>query len=140
LIRKNTTKWAFSTYRGQILQHLILHGKVDIAEKITIDMDKFKQVKQGRDFLSDFHHNMAILLNEAGAEAKLIYYEDFLRCNQSFCEDMLRDIGMNITPEQIGEIRKPIRLKKVHSKSICEYVENYDELVTKFPDIEKDDF
>lgn len=141
MVRQDIFRWALSKYHGDgtgkkgHLQFKLASGdiKKDVIPKITVDVDKFDKIIHQ---CEQSHANKKKLLREfqeAGINAYPIFYEDFLESKKEFIKEFLEKINITPTDKSIDDaIEMGGYFKKVHSNDISGFVENHEEVMTKF--------
>jgi hypothetical protein len=142
-VRQDLLRLGLSIYHGDgtgkpgHLQFKMARGKFarDEIGKIRIDCERLGEIIAT---LEDLHSENRSLMEEirrAGIQSHPILYEDFVADRRKYLESLFAILELNITHDEITHVLgQEEYLKKVHSDDISEFVDNHEEVMSRFAD------
>lgn len=142
-IRQDMLKWALSKYHGDGTEKNG-HLQFKLMTK-KIEKDKLKKIFVDRSKLNDLlnnckksnYNNLKIYkkLKKKGIKVYPLFYEHFLHNKFDFFSELFDKIDYKIKLPTIKSIlNQDIKLKKVHSNNIEDFVINHQEIINNFKD------
>ena len=142
-IRQDVLRLGLSKYHGDgtgepgHLQFKMARGAIARNEigKIQVDCERLEEMITKCETL---HEENRLLVEEFKQEGNQIYpilYEEFVTDKRSYLERLFRILELDITSDEISEVLDQEEyFKKVHSDDISEFVENHEEVSSRFAD------
>lgn len=140
-IRQDVLRLGLSKYHGDgtgkpgHLQFKMARGAIarnDIG-KIHVDCDRLEEIIADCESLHEEDRLLMEELKEAGIQVYPILYEDFVTDKRSYLERLFRIFELDVSGDEISRVLgEEEYFKKVHSDDISEFVENHEEVVSRF--------
>ena len=140
-VRQNIFRWALSKYHGDgqgnkgHLQFKLAYGELSREDipTIHVDLKQFGHVLDQCRRLHDQKREFVAWMASQGLEVWPLKYETFLQEPNRFFRQMLTRLGHKGREEDIRRVlNEDIKLQRVHSGHISEYVENHEELTSTY--------
>lgn len=140
-IRQDVLRLGLSKYHGDgtgepgHLQFKLARGVIarDDIRKIHVDCERLEQIVSECEAL---HNEDRLLMEEFKQAENQVYpiiYEEFVTDKRSYFERLFRILELDIKSDEISQVLDQEEyFKKVHSDDISEFVENHDEVTSRF--------
>ena len=142
-IRQDLLRLGLSKYHGDgtgepgHMQFKIARGVIakDENEKINVDCEQLEKVVAKCEALHEENRLLMQEFKQAGIQVHPILYEEFVTDKRSYLERLFRILELDITSDEISQVLgQEEYFKKVHSDDISEFVENHEEVTSRFAD------
>jgi hypothetical protein len=142
-IRQDLLRLGLSIYHGDgtgkpgHIQFKMARGKFarDEIGKIDVDCERLEEIIAKLEDLHAEKRNLMEEFRQAGIQSHPIFYEDFVADRCKYLEDLFKILELNITRDEITHVLSQEEyLKKVHSDDISEFVDNHEEVMSRFAD------
>lgn len=142
-VRQDVLRLGLSKYHGDgtgepgHLQFKLARGAITRNEigKIQVDCERLEEIISKCETL---HEESRLLMEEfkqAGIQIYPILYEEFVTDKRSYLERLFKILELDITSDEMSQaLGQEEFFKKVHSDDISEFVENHEEVTTRFAD------
>jgi len=142
-VRQDVLRLGLSIYHGDgtgkpgHLQFKLARGAInrDAIGKISVDCERLETIISKCEAM---HAEKRLLMEEftqAGIQAHPILYEEFVTSKRSYLKNLFEILELEISDDELSHaLSQEERLKKVHSDDISEFVENHEEVLSKFSD------
>ena len=142
-VRQDVLRLALSKYHGDgtgkpgHLQFKLARGEISRDEigKINIDSERLETIIAACESLHEENRRLMADLRHAGIQAYPVLYEDFLTDKRCYLERLFKLLELEVSSDEISRVlsEEPF-FKKVHSDDISEFVENHEEIMSRFGD------
>jgi len=142
-IRQDVLRWGLSKYHGDgtgkpgHLQFKLARGAISKKNIGTVDVDcgRLEKIISKCETLHEEKRSLMEEFRQAGVQAHSILYEEFVTDRRSYLERLFRILELDITSDEISQVLgQEEYFKKVHSDDISEFVENHEEVTSRFAD------
>jgi hypothetical protein len=142
-VRQDVLRWGLSKYHGDgtgkpgHMQFKMARGAIarDEIGKISVDCSRLEEIITECETVHGEMRRLMGELDQAGVETYPILYEDFVADKRSYLEALFEVLELEISDDEINRVLSQEEyLKKVHPDEISEFVENHEEVMTRFSD------
>ena len=142
-VRQDVLRLGLSKYHGDgtgepgHLQFKLARGVIARNEigKIQVDCERLEEIISKCETLHEENRLLMEEFKQAGNQIHPILYEDFVTDKRSYLERLFRILELDITSDEISHVLgQEEYYKKVHSDDISEFVENHEEVTSRFAD------
>jgi hypothetical protein len=142
-VRQDVLRLALSKYHGDgtgkpgHLQFKLARGQIsrDDIGKINIDSERLETIIAACEDLHEENRRLMADLRHEGIQAYPVLYEDFLTDKRGYLERLFKLIELDVSSDEISRVLSEEEFfKKVHSDDISEFVENHEEIMSRFGD------
>lgn len=142
-VRQDVLRLGLSIYHGDgtgkpgHLQFKMASGKFTRNEigKINVDCGRLEEIISKCEDLHLEKHSLMEKFRHEGIQSHPIFYEEFVADKRKYLENLLKILELDITSDEITHVlSQEESLKKVHSDTISDFVENYEEVMSRFAD------
>ena len=142
-MRQDVLRLGLSKYHGDgtgepgHLQFKLARGTISRNEigKIQVDCERLEKIISMCETLHEENRLLMEEFKQAGNRIHRIIYEDFVSDKRSYLERLFRILELEITSDEISQVLgQEEYFKKVHSDDISEFVENHEEVTSRFDD------
>ena len=142
-IRQDVLRLGLSKYHGDgtgkpgHLQFRMARGAISKSDigRIQVDCDRLEAIITDCETLHEEDRLLMEQFSEAGIQAHQILYEDFVTDKRSYLERLFRILELDVSGDEIGRVLEEAEyFKKVHSDDISQFVENHEEVSSRFGD------
>lgn len=140
-IRQDVFRWALSLYHGDgtgspgQLQFRLAAKRMTRSDisRIEVDLDSFERMVVRCESKVQRKRQLLAELRRSGISAYPLLYENFLDDKLYYLRDLLRNIGVEVSDEEIAwAVGKGTHYERVHGNDVSEFVTNADELIGRF--------
>ena len=142
-IRQDVLRLGLSKYHGDgtgkpgHLQFKLAKGAIkknDIG-KMNVDCQRLEEIITQCERRHDMKRHHIEEFRQAGLQVHPILYEDFLADRRSYLQKLFQYLELDIAEDEMAHVLSQEEyLKKVHSHDISEFVENHEEIMSRFGD------
>ena len=142
-VRQDLLRLGLSIYHGDgtgkpgHLQFKMARGKFTRNEigKINVDCGRLEEIISKCEDLHAEKHSLMEKFRQVGIQSHPILYEEFVADKRKYLENLFKILELNITSDEITHVLSQEEyLKKVHSDAISDFVENHEEVMSRFAD------
>ncbi len=142
-IRQDVLRLGLSKYHGDgtgapgHMQFKIASGVIakDEIEKINVDCEQLEKVVAKCEALHEENRLLMQEFKQAGIQVYPILYEEFVSDKRSYLERLFNVLEIDVTSDEISHVlNQEEYFRKVHSDDISEFVENHEEVSSRFAD------
>jgi len=142
-VRQDVLRLGLSKYHGDgtgepgHLQFKMARGAIARNEigKIQVDCERLEEIILECETLHEENRLLMEEFKQAGNQIYPILYEEFVTDKRSYLERLFRILELDITSDEISQVLgQEEYFKKVHSDDISEFVENHEEVGSRFAD------
>jgi hypothetical protein len=142
-IRQDVLRLGLSKYHGDgtgepgHLQFKLARGAIARNEigKIQVDCERLEEIISKCETLHEENRLLMEEFKQLGIQAHPILYEEFVTDKRGYLERLFKILELDITSDEISQVLgQEEYIKKVHSDDISEFVENHEEVTSRFAD------
>ena len=140
-VRQDVFRWALSKYHGDgkgnlgNLQFKIADGSIKKSEinKIRVSCDRLEKIIANCESILQRKKDLLNELSLNNIKAFPLLYENFCQDKVGYFEELFNKVNLTITREEISNtLQKGAYFEKVHSNNISSFVENHEEVMSRF--------
>ncbi len=140
-VRQDVLRLGLSKYHGDgtgepgHLQFKLARGVIarNAIGKMQVDCERLEEIITKCETLHEENRLLMEEFKQAGNQIYPILYEEFLTDKRSYLERLFRILELDITSDEISQVLgQEEYFKKVHSDDISEFVENHEEVTSRF--------
>ena len=142
-VRQDVFRLSLSKYHGDgtgnpgHLQFKLARGAITRNEigKIHVDCDRLEEIISTCELVDEENRVLMEDFKRAGIQTHAVLYEEFVTDKRNYMERLFRILELDISDDELSRVlAQEEYIKKVHSDDISEFVENHEEVTSRFAD------